>query len=187
MTSILSSIGRSYRNQFKRYCLRNKSFYKFVAAFLKSTLIFEHFEEKITFIAHVFPKLRTAKGVIKEIFKTSRFRKLFESPWTLHEITFITSFDHATERLSCKISLVVVCDILRLFLHTLTADGKYSLRYRENLPSEFKCSYLKNKIFSEFVAAFLKTTLNFEDFEERMLIFITHVFPKLQNAKNIVR
>ena len=162
MTSILSSIGRSYRNQFKRYCLRNKSFYKFVADFLKSTLIFEHFEEKITFIAHVFPKLRTAKGVIKEIFKTSRFRKLFESPWKL-------------------------CDILRLFLHTLTADGKYSLRYRENLPSEFKCSYLKNKIFSEFVAAFLKSTLNFEDFEERMLIFITHVFPKLQNAKNIVR
>ena len=31
-------------------------------------------------------------------------------------------------------SLIVICEVGGLFINTLTADDKYSLRYRENLP-----------------------------------------------------
>ena len=38
--------------------------YQFFAIFLKSTLIFEHFQKKITLVANVSLKLRTAKDVL---------------------------------------------------------------------------------------------------------------------------
>ena len=34
---------------------------------------------------------------------------------------------------NCKLSLVVISEILAMFFSTLTADDKYSLRNRENL------------------------------------------------------
>ena len=46
---------------------------------MKSTLNFQHFEKKMTFIGLVFPKLRTAKDVVGKMFKTPGFRKPFEN------------------------------------------------------------------------------------------------------------
>ena len=43
-------------------------------------------------------------------------------------------FSSLSGKLSRKISLLVICKILGLFVNTLTADGKYSLCNRENLP-----------------------------------------------------
>ena len=53
--------------------------------------------------------------------------------------------------------------ILRLFVNTLTDDDKYSLLNRDNLtqPIQILLSQ-KQKTFSQFFAAFLKSTLNFE-------------------------
>ena len=53
--------------------------------------------------------------------------------------------------------------MLRHFVNTLTDDDKYSLLYRDNLiqPIQILLS-LKQKTFSEFFSAFLKSTLNFE-------------------------
>ena len=64
--------------------------------------------------------------------------------------------------------MLVLCKILGLFVNTLTDDGKYSLLYRENLtePIQILLSQ-KRKIFSEFFLAFLKSTLNFEDFQKK--------------------
>ena len=58
--------------------------------------------------------------------------------------------------------------ILRLFLNTLTDDDKYSLLYRDNLmePIQIILSQ-KQKTFSRFFSAFLKSTLNFEHFQEK--------------------
>ena len=59
--------------------------------------------------------------------------------------------------------MLVICKILRLFVSTLTDDDKYSLLYRDNLiqPIQILLSH-KQKTFSQFFSAFLKSTLNYE-------------------------
>ena len=59
--------------------------------------------------------------------------------------------------------MLVLCKILRMFVTTLTDDGKCSLLYRNNLmqPIQILLSN-KQKTFSEFFSAFLKSGLNFE-------------------------
>ena len=68
-------------------------------------------------------------------------------------------------QLSCKKSLLVICKISRLFINTLSVDGKYSVFNRENLtqPVQMQLSR-KEKTFSSFFSAFLKSSLNFERF-----------------------
>ena len=44
---------------------KQKTFSQFFSGFLKSTLNFEHFEKKINLIADIFPKLPSAKKVIR--------------------------------------------------------------------------------------------------------------------------
>ena len=83
--------------------------------------------------------------------------------------------------------MLVLCKILGLFVSTLTDDEKYSLLYRENLtqPMQILLSQ-KQKTFSEFFSAFLKSTLNFEHFEKKMTLR-TDVFPKLPSPKKVIR
>ena len=60
--------------------------------------------------------------------------------------------------------MLVLCKILRLFVKTLTDDDKYSLLYRDNLTQPIQTLLSeKQKTFSEFSSAFLKSTLNFGD------------------------
>ena len=44
----------------------------------------------------------------------------------------------------------------------------------------------KQKTFSQFFCAFLKSSLNFEHFQRKMTL-IAEVFPKLRSPKNKVR
>ena len=62
----------------------------------------------------------------------------------------------------------MICKISRLFINTLSADGKYSLFNRDNLtqPIQMQLSR-KQKTFSQFFAAFLKCSLNFEHFQTK--------------------
>ena len=46
-------------------CHKQKTFFQFFSTFLKSILNFEHFQEKMTLIADVFPKLQSPKKVIR--------------------------------------------------------------------------------------------------------------------------
>ena len=59
--------------------------------------------------------------------------------------------------------MLVLCKTLRLFVNTLTPDGKYSLLIRDKLtqPLEILLSQ-KQKSLSQFFSSFLKCTLNFE-------------------------
>ena len=65
MTSILFVRGRIYSNQFKCNYLTKKNFLSIFTPFLKSISNFQHFENKMTVIAHVFPELPTAKVVVR--------------------------------------------------------------------------------------------------------------------------
>ena len=64
--------------------------------------------------------------------------------------------------------MLVFCKFLRLLVKTLTDDDKYSLLYRDNLTQPIQILlYQKRKAFSQFFAAFLKSTLNFEHFQKK--------------------
>ena len=64
--------------------------------------------------------------------------------------------------------MLLLCKILRLFVKTLTDDEKYSVLYRNSLtqPIQILLSQ-KQKTFSHFCAAFLKSTWNFPHFKKK--------------------
>ena len=78
-------------------------------------------------------------------------------------------------------------EILRLFVHSLTADDKYSLLNRGNLTQYIQMHLSqKQKLFSQLFCVFLKCTLNFEHFHKKLNL-IADVFSKLRKPKDVVR
>ena len=83
--------------------------------------------------------------------------------------------------------MLVLCKILGLFVNTLTDKDKYCFLYRDNLRQPIQILlYEKQNNFSEFFSAFLKSTLNFVDFQKKMTL-IADVFPKLPSPKKVIR
>ena len=73
-----------------------------------------------------------------------------------------------------------------MFFNTLSADGKYPLKYCENLELLIQMQVSeKRKSFSQFFVPFLECTSNFKRLEKKMMV-IANVFPKLQTVKNFV-
>ena len=62
----------------------------------------------------------------------------------------------------------MICKILRLFVNTFTAYDKYCVLNREYLtqPIHMQLSQ-KQKTFSQFFSAFLKSRLNLEHIQEK--------------------
>ena len=86
-----------------------------------------------------------------------------------------------------KKSLLLTCQILGLLVNTLAANEKYPVLNRDNLtiPIQMQLSQ-KQKTFSEFFAAFLKSRLNFKYFLKkddppRFCIF------EITDSENVVR
>ena len=71
-------------------------------------------------------------------------------------------------KLCSKKSLLWTCHILGLLVNTLAAYEKYPVLNRDNLtiPIQMRLSE-KQKDFSKFFAAILKSRLNFEHFEKK--------------------
>ena len=83
--------------------------------------------------------------------------------------------------------MLVLCNILGLFLNTLTGDYKYSVLYGDNVTQPIQILFpQKQKTFSQFCSAFLKSTLNFEHFQKKMTL-IADVFPKLPSEKMVIK
>ena len=77
-------------------------------------------------------------------------------------------FSSIRGKLSWKKSPSVWYEILRLFVHALTADDKYSGSNMQNFTQQFQTPLSqKKKTFSWFFIAFLKCTLNLEHFQEK--------------------
>ena len=130
----------------------------------------------MTRIAEVFPKLRGPKNKVRttsiksclkrsfkkqhgqcaQIFLIFAWQNLYHIYWSLwRQLTF-------------KKFLLVICKISRLFPNTLSADSKYSLLNRDNLMQPIQMQlYRKQKTFSDFFSAFLKSSLNFEHFQKK--------------------
>ena len=76
-------------------------------------------------------------------------------------------FSSIRGNLSCQKSSLAWCEILRLFVKTLTADDKYSGSNMQSLPQQFQTPLSqKQKIFSGFFIAFLKCAWNLEHFQK---------------------
>ena len=127
----------------------------------------------MSLIADVFPKLRIPKNLVRTMSKKFRFKRSFGKQ---HGKRVQTLFKFAWQyvyhiywllwrQLSYKKSLLVICKLSRLFPNTLSGNGKYSLFNRDNLtqPIQMQLSR-KQKTFSNFFAAFLKSRLNFQHF-----------------------
>ena len=54
---------------------KQKIFSEFFSGFFESALNSEHFQQKMTLIAYVFPKLPTTKNVLRQMSKSSRLRE----------------------------------------------------------------------------------------------------------------
>ena len=130
----------------------------------------------MTLIADGFPKLRTHENLLRSMPKKSSFKGSFgkehgKRAQTLLKFSWQNLYDIywlLWRQLTFKKSLLVICKIFRLFLNTLSADGKYSLFNRGNLtqPIQMQVSR-KQKFFSESFSAFLKSSLNFEHFKKK--------------------
>ena len=127
--------------------------------------------------------------------KKSRFRGCFDKQYGKRAQALLKSASQhlyhihrsLPRKLSWKKSLLLTCKILGLLVNTLAADEKYPVLNRDNLtiPIQMQLSQ-KQKTFSQFFAAFLKSTLNFKHFESkddphRFCIF------EVTDSENVVR
>ena len=93
-------------------------------------------------MANVFPKLQIVKDFVTPFSKKRRFRTSFDSQHvkvsqTLVKISmmiFLSYFSSFCREMISKISPLSVCEILGVFVNTLTADDKYPVWDCENLP-----------------------------------------------------
>ena len=131
------------------------------------------FQKKMTLIAEAVPKLWTWKNMVTSMSKKSRFKGSFGKQHGKRAQTLLKfAWQHLYHiywslwrQLTCKKSLLVTCKISRLFPNTLSAYGKYSLLNTDNLTQSIQMQVSrKEKHFSDFFPAFLKSSLNFEHF-----------------------
>ena len=119
---------------------------------LKSRSKFEDFEKKMTLIAYVFPKLRIAKDMVREMSKKSRFKRPFDKQHGKRSQTLLKSpWQHLYHIywslytiLSWKKWLLVICKILGLFVNTLTVDDRYSVLKSVNLTKPIQMQLPQN-------------------------------------------
>ena len=148
---------------------KQKTFSSFFSTLLKSRLNFQHFQKNLTLITNVFPKLRTRKEALKEASKKCRLVVPFDEQhgkgaqthFKSSRVHLYHTYWSPRRILSLKKSVLVICKMLWLFVNTFTANDKYSPLHRDNFtqPIQMKLSQ-KEKTFSEFFSAVLKSRLN---------------------------
>ena len=127
--------------------------------------------------------------------KKSRFRGPFNKRRTKRAQALLKSASQhlyyihwsLPSQLNLKKSLLFTCQILGLLLKTLASDEKHPVLNRDNLtiPIQMQLSQ-KQKTFSQFLAAFLKSRLNFKHFEKKDN---PHSFciSEITDSENVVR
>ena len=123
--------------------------------------------------------------------KKSRFRRPFDKQHGKRaEALFKSASVHLypidwslKSQLNLKSSLLLTCQISGELVKTLTADEKYPVLKRDNLTVPIPMQlFKKEKTFSLYFAAFLKSRWNFEYFEEKYFL-IDFVILNLRSLK----
>ena len=153
-----------------------KTFSRFFVSFLQFTWNSKHPEKKMIVTTNVFPEFKTSKYVVRQISKKCRFRTTFDSQHDKEPQRPVKSawhhFYHTSPslwaKLIWKMSLLVICEILRGFVNTLTADDKYPLRNCENLPLPIEIQLSKKlKTFPQSFVPILQSPSNLKPFEKK--------------------
>ena len=128
----------------------------------------------MTLIAFVIPKLGTRKTWLE---KKSHLRGPFDNQHGKRAQGLFRSALHylyhihwsLSIQLTWKKSLLLAWKILGLLVNTLVADEKYPVLNRDllTIPIQMQLSQ-KQKNLSQFFAAFLKSSWNFERFEKKV-------------------
>ena len=128
-------------------------------------------KKRMTLIAYLFLRLRSAKKVVRYMSTKSRFRLPFQKENGKRVSTlFIFERQHLyhiywsrSRQFSCEKSLLVICNSLRLFVNTMSAVDKCSFPNRDNLtqPIHIQLSQ-KLKTFSPYFNVFSESMLSFE-------------------------
>ena len=80
----------------------------------------------------------------------------------------------------------MICEILRYFANTLTADDKYSLRNSENIPQPIQMQLSKKQEkFDQYFAEFLKFTKILKVLKKEMTL-IADGFSKSKRAEDLL-
>ena len=116
----------------------------------------------MTLIPNVFPKIRTAKDVVRKISKKARFRTQFNSEHTkvsqtllkLALLNFYHLFSSLWRKWNWKMSLLMISEILKLFINILTADYKHYICNKHNL-QQFVQMQLSEKKKSLWMFSFI--------------------------------
>ena len=87
----------------------------------------------------------------------------------------------------CKISPLVLSEILGVFVNTLTADAKYPVQDCQNFLLPIQMNSPKNqKLFPNFSFHFWHLHQMLNILKKRMIV-IANIFPKLQTVKILLR
>ena len=150
-------------------------FSAFFSAFLKSSLNFEHFQEKDDphswYISEIIDsEVRAEINVYKVGLRGSFEKQHGKGAQTLLKFErqhLYHIYWSMWTQLIYKRSLLVIWKIFGLFSNTLSADGKYSLLHTDNLTQLIQMNvYRREKSFSEIFRTFLKSSLNLEHFQK---------------------
>ena len=120
-------------------------------------------KKRMTLIAYLFLRLRLAKNVVRYICKKSRFRlpfqkehgKLVSTLFKFERQHLYHIYRSRGRQLSCKKSLLVIWESLRMFLNTMSDVDMCSLPNRDKLmqPIHMQLSQ-KLKTFCSFILNF---------------------------------
>ena len=188
MASILFKVLRNCNSQFTCNYLKNKKL--FLHLFFPFSILHQSLNtlnEKIIVIANVLPELQTVKIFVRKLSQHHCFRtgvgsqnvKVSQMLPNFHESALIKFFFSFWVKFIWKICPSELGEILRLFVNTLTADGKYPVQSCKNLQLPIQMQLSENwSTFSELFVLFLQSTSNFKHFEKNKIV-IANVFPKL--------
>ena len=153
-----------------------KTFSQHFAQIVQSISTFKLFESKIFLLPYIFSKLPTVKRTVTQIFRyhrviapfygqhVKRSKTLVKCPWEYFCQTCLLLWS----KLAWGTSLLLIFELLRVFIETLTADSRYSLCYIWNLKVLHQMQLSKKlKTFSGFFCPFLKFSSHFEHFEQK--------------------
>ena len=153
-----------------------KLFLNFSLHFWNLTKILNVLKKKDHPHSFCISEITDSKNVVQEMPKQSHFRERFDKQHGKRAQVLFKSGSHhlyhihwsLPSQLSLKNSLLLRCKILGLLVNTLAADEKYLVLHIDNLriPIQMQLSH-KQKTFSQFVAAFLKSIWILERFGKK--------------------
>ena len=161
MTSIHFATCRIFRNNFKRYYLKNgRLFLDFLLKFWNVREIYNILKKRMRVLAKLFPKEVPTETSRRSCFRTplgNQRVNRFQTPLKIGRHHYYPFFPWISGKLSCENTALLWSKILRVFANTLTADDKYSCRYMQNFLQQFQMPLCqKPKTFSGFFIPFMK-------------------------------